>query len=141
MIGALLDRLRHARRRRHWSPHLALGRRGEDLAHRFLRKQGYVILARNYRLASGDAEADLIARDGDHLVVVEVKTRENEDFGPPDRAISPDKRRHLLRVAAAWARKTGAARDAVRCDVVTVVLSNPPVINLFPGAVDHKLGS
>ena len=59
MIGALLDRLRDARRRKLWTHDQATGRRGEDLAHRYLRKQGFTIVARNYRLAAGDAEADL----------------------------------------------------------------------------------
>ena len=57
MIGALLDRLRDVRRRKLWSPDQATGRQGEDLAHRYLRKQGFTIVARNYRLAAGDAEA------------------------------------------------------------------------------------
>src|SRR5882762_185270 len=78
------DWVRHAIRRRKWTPPLALGRRGEDLAHRFLRKQGYVIVARNYRLSSGDGEADVIARDGETLVFIEVKSRETADFGPPE---------------------------------------------------------
>ena len=62
MIGALLDRLRDIRRRKRWTHDQATGRRGEDLAHRYLRKQGFTIVARNYRLAAGDAEADQIGR-------------------------------------------------------------------------------
>src|SRR5271167_3612769 len=99
MIGVLSDWLRHVRRRRVWSADLALGRRGEDLAHRFLRRQGFTIVARNYRLAAGDAEADLIAWEQDHLVFVEVKSRQTADHGPPERAVGPEKRAHLLRVA------------------------------------------
>jgi putative endonuclease len=136
MIGALLDKLRHIRRRRIWSADQATGRRGEDLAHRFLRKRGYVIVARNHRLPSGDAEADLICRDGEYLVIVEVKTRETADFGPPDRAIGVDKQRHLGRIARAYARKAEIPWERVRCDVVTVILSNPPELNLLRGAVD-----
>jgi putative endonuclease len=75
------DWLRHTTRSREWFPNLALGRRGEDLAHRFLRAKGYIIVARNYRLSSGDAEADLIAWDGTTLVFVEVKSRETAAFG------------------------------------------------------------
>jgi len=124
MIGALLDRLRDRRRR-------DTGRRGEDLAHRFLRAQGYTIVARNYRLASGDAEADLIAWEGDELAIVEVKTRATAEHGPPDRAIDPEKERHIARVARAYARKASIEWSKVRGDVVTVILSEPPRIELF----------
>src|SRR5271167_3498851 len=126
MIGVLSDWLRHVRRRRVWSADLALGRRGEDLAHRFLRRQGFVIVARNYRLGSGDAEADLLARDGETLVVVEVKSRTSGAFGPPDRAIGEEKFRHMLRVAREYAAKTGTPWEQVRFDVVTVLLSPAP---------------
>lgn len=136
MIGALLDRWRNARRRRVWTADQAAGRRGEDLAHRFLKRQGYTIVARNYRLAAGDAEADLIAREGGRLVVVEVKTRASAAYGPPDRAVGPDKVRHLARVARAYARKAGVPWELVRCDVVTVVLGDRPVLNLLRDAVD-----
>src|SRR5579863_6314521 len=114
MIGAALDWLRDLRRRRTWTPTRAAGRRGEDLAHRFLRRQGYVIVARNYRLGSGDAEADLIAREGETLVVVEVKTRETGAYGPPERAIGEEKFRHMLRVAREYAAKTETPWERVR---------------------------
>lgn len=134
MLGVFFDWLRHIARRRQWKPSLALGRRGEDLAHRFLRRQGYVIVARNYRLSTGDAEADLIAWDGDTLVIVEVKARANEEFGPPDRAVGEDKRAHLRRLARAYARKTEIPCERVRCDVVTVVLAGQPKLQLVRNA-------
>lgn len=133
VFGQAIDWLRHARRVRAWSSDLAVGRRGEDLAHRFLRGQGYTIVARNYRLASGDAEADLIAWEGEALVIVEVKTRESGAYGPPERAIGPEKQRHLVRVAREYARKTDTPWARVRFDVVTVVLSKPPELALFRG--------
>jgi putative endonuclease len=125
------DWLRHVARTKKWTPTLALGRRGEDLAHRYLRKRGFIIVARNYRLASGDAEADLIAWDGEILVFVEVKSRETTDFGPPERAIGEQKRAHLLRIAREYSRKTGTEWDRIRFDVVSVVMSKPPVIELY----------
>jgi len=118
--------MRHARRRN-------TGRRGEDLAHRFLRRQGYVIVARNYRLPSGDGEADIVAWDGDTLVIVEVKTRENADYGPPDRAIDTEKLRHMRRVALEYGRKTETPWERIRFDVVTVLLRHPPELNIFRG--------
>ncbi len=138
MIGALLDRWRDARRRRLWTADQATGRRGEDLAHRFLKRQGYRIVARNYRLSAGDAEADLIAYEGDRLVIVEVKTRESAAYGPPDRAVGPEKQRNLARVARAFSRKAGVPWEQVRCDVVTVVLEKRPVLNLLRDAVDLR---
>jgi len=128
MIGAALDYLRHWQRRRRWTPTQAAGRRGEDLAHRFLRREGFIIVARNYRLAAGDGEADLIAWDGEALVIVEVKTRENADYGPPERAIGDDKIRNMRRVAREYTSKTGTPWEQVRFDVVTVLLTNPPEI-------------
>ena len=125
MIGAILDQLRHAGRRRTWDRDLATGRRGEDLAHRYLRREGFIIVARNYRLSSGEAEADLIARDGEDLVIVEVKTRESAEYGPPEGAVNPEKQRHLIRVGREYARKTNTPWERVRFDVVSVILGNP----------------
>ena len=134
MILNALDSLRDARRRRSWDRDKASGRQGEDLAHRFLRKQGYIIVARNYRLSSGDAEADLIARDGGDLVIVEVKTRATDDYGPPEQAVNPEKRRHLMRVAREYARKTDTPWEQVRFDIVSIVLREPPEITLLRAA-------
>src|ERR1700674_3832276 len=117
-LATTLDWLRDVRRRRLWSADLAAGRRGEDLAHRFLRRQGVVIVARNYRLASGGAEADLIAWEGGLLAIVEVKSRETDAFGPPDRAIGEEKLRHMLRVAREYAARANVPWERVRFDVV-----------------------
>jgi putative endonuclease len=134
VILSALDSLRDARRRRLWDRDKAFGRRGEDLAHRFLRKQGYTIVARNYRLSSGDAEADLIARDGDDLAIVEVKTRATDEYGPPEQAVNPEKRRHLMRVAREYARKTDTPWEQVRFDIVSILLRDPPEITLLKAA-------
>lgn len=128
MIGKIFDALRYAK-------HRNAGRRGEDLAHRFLRRNGFTIVARNYRLASGDAEADLIAWEGPTLAIVEVKSRETAEHGPPERAIGEQKHRHLLRVAREYSRKCGVEWERVRLDVVTVILSDPPEVTLFRGAL------
>jgi putative endonuclease len=134
MMGAVLDRLREVRQRRTLNPDIATGRLGEDMAHRYLRKQGYTIVARNYRLASGEAEADIIARDGEDVAIVEVKTRETAAYGPPERAIGPDKVRNMTRAARDYSRRSGIPMDRFRLDALTVVLSHPPEIHLFRGA-------
>jgi putative endonuclease len=133
MLGTVLDRLRHHRRLRAWTPSQASGRRGEDLAHRYLRRLGFIVVARNYRLAAGDAEADLIAWEGEALVLVEVKTRESGAYGPPERAVGEEKLRHMLRVAREYTRKTGTPWERVRFDVVTVVLARSPQITHYRG--------
>jgi len=131
---ALFDYLRHRARLRHWSADLATGRRGEDLAHRYLKSKGFTIVARNYRLSAGDAEADVIGWQGDELVFVEVKTRQSGEYGPPDRAVGEEKRQHLRRVAREYVRKTNTPWDQVRFDVVSVILANPPEVEWLPGA-------
>jgi putative endonuclease len=132
------DWLRHIQRRRRWTATQALGRRGEDLAHRYLRKLGFIIVARNYRLSSGDGEADLIAWEGETLVFVEVKSRGTADFGPPERAIGEEKRTHLLRIAREYTRKTDTPWERVRFDVVTIVMTTPPAIELYRGALSTR---
>jgi putative endonuclease len=133
MIGRLLDRLRDVKRRKLWPAGLASGRRGEDLAHRYLQRHGYIVVARNYRLASGDAEADIVAWEQEVLAIVEVKSRASAEYGPPERAIGPEKRAHMTRVAREFAARSSTPWEMVRFDVVTVLLTNPPQISLYRG--------
>ena len=133
MIRQLLDRLRDLQRRKRWTPTLAAGRRGEDLAHRYLQRQGYIVVARNYRLASGDAEADIVAWERDVLAIVEVKSRATGDYGPPERAIGPEKRAHMTRVAREFAARSSTPWEQVRFDIVTVLLTQTPQIVLYRG--------
>jgi putative endonuclease len=62
------------------------GRIGEDLAHRYLRRRGYTVIARNYRTRSGSGEIDIVAWNGPTLVFIEVKTRQTDEYGSPDRS-------------------------------------------------------
>jgi putative endonuclease len=133
MIRQALDWLRHQKRRETWTPAAASGRRGEDLAHRYLQRHGYVVVARNYRLGSGEGEADIVAWEGDTLVIVEVKSREHGEYGPPERAIGPEKRAHMARVAREFAARTSTPWEHVRLDAVTVLFTKPPQITLYRG--------
>ena len=72
LLYRLADFARDLRRARCATPEQAHGRHGEDLAHRFLRRQGLTIVARNFRQRSGSGELDIVARDGEVLVFVEV---------------------------------------------------------------------
>ncbi len=97
----------------------ALGRRGEARAARFLRRQGLRIIARNWTCAAG--ELDLLARDGDVLVVVEVRTAGARPFaGGPEQTVGPDKQRRLARLAQRWLAQSRWKPAAVRFDVVGV---------------------
>jgi putative endonuclease len=134
MMGRLYefaDVLRHHARRRSLTPDHALGRRGEDIAHRFLQRNGIIIVARNYRMASGAGEIDLIGWDDDRLVFVEVKSRQTDDFGAPDRAIGQQKRSSLIRAAREFARHADVAWESVRFDTVNVVFTTPPSVSHF----------
>lgn len=131
MIGWLLrlaDAARHRARSRRWAARQAVGRRGEDLAHRYLEKQGLCVVARNWRAPGGPGEIDLVARDGETLVFVEVKARGTDEFGAPDRNVGPDKRSALHRAAWSYARRAGVPWELVRFDVVGILLTDPPQI-------------
>ena len=130
----LADRARHRVRRRRWTRDLAAGRRGEDLAHRFLQRQGLCVVARNYRPRSGAGEIDLIAWEKDRLAFVEVKTRATDEFGAPETAVDPEKQAYVERVARDYARRAGVDWSSVRFDVVSILLTQPPEIRLFRDA-------
>ena len=130
-VYRLADGLRNRARKRCMTPDHALGRRGEDIAHRFLQRQGLVVVARNYRMSSGAGEVDLIAWERDTLVFVEVKSRQTDEYGAPDRAIGPEKTASLIRSAREYVRHAEVPWEKIRFDVVTVVFDKPPVINHF----------
>lgn len=122
------DLFRHHGRRRHMTEEHALGRRGEDIAQRFLQRAGIVIVDRNYRMASGSGEVDLVGWEGDRLVFVEVKSRRTDEYGAPDRAIGPNKQASLIRAAREYARHAEVPWEQVRFDVVNVVFRTPPEV-------------
>ncbi|MEH3033228.1 MAG: YraN family protein [Aeromicrobium erythreum] len=101
---------------------VAVGAYGEDVAARHLQSLGLVVLARNWTSRHG--EIDIVARDGDTLVVCEVKTRTSTTHGTPVEAVTPRKAARLRRLAAHWLEVHDVSPPAVRIDVVTVVV--PP---------------
>lgn len=111
----------------------ALGSFGERLAARELERRGLRVLARNWRCRQG--EIDIVAMQGDVLVVCEVKTRRSDAFGSPIQAITDAKAARLHRLAAAWLAANGPSPGGVRVDVVTVLIPrrSTPVIDYFPG--------
>jgi putative endonuclease len=97
-----------------------LGDKGERLAARHLKRQGYRILRRQHSTAGG--EIDLIALDGDCVVFVEVKTRAGDAAGHPTEAITPDKQKKLTDLALMYLKRHGLLEQPARFDVVAVVL-------------------
>ncbi len=133
-IYRLADFARHKRRMRLWDPDAAAGRRGEDIAHRRLQREGMTVVARNYRTPSGSGEIDLVAWDRDTLVFVEVKSRSSAEYGPPDRAIDNEKLKKMARAARDYVRRTDTPWEKVRFDVITVLLTTPPVVSHYRDA-------
>ena len=115
--------------------HLRRGVSGEKLAGRFLRRQGYKILYRNFRGRSG-GEIDIVCRDRDTLVFVEVKTRGSEEFGRPFEAVSRDQKRRISRGALAWLRMLANPDILFRFDVVEVIMATgtDPRVDLIRNA-------
>ncbi len=82
-----------------------IGQRGEELAARHLIKQGWIILARNWR--SGRQELDIIAKDEGQIVFIEVKTRSSRRFGHPIEFINSAKQDHMVKAATQWLMSHG----------------------------------
>jgi putative endonuclease len=98
----------------------AVGEYGERLAGRLLAGQGMTLLATRWRCPQG--EIDIVALDGECLVVCEVKTRRSLLAGTPAEAVTPVKLARLRRLAAAWLAAQSGRYPEVRIDVVTVVV-------------------
>ena len=105
------------------SAHLRRGALGEKLACRFLRRNGYKLLYRNFKGRSG-GEIDIVCRDNDTLVFVEVKTRTREDFGRPFSAVDRQKQKRISRGGLAWLRRLDNPDILFRFDVVEVIVSD-----------------
>ena len=111
----------------------SLGDRGEDLAAAHLKKQGYNILARNYRTPIG--EIDLVARHQGVLVIIEVKTRRSRRFGSPQEAVHPAKQERLRHLAEYYLQQQGLGEVMVRFDVVGILWQEEkPQIEVIEGA-------
>ncbi|MAT39135.1 MAG: YraN family protein [Ectothiorhodospiraceae bacterium] len=95
-----------------------LGKQGEDTAEEFLRNKGYEIVQRHYR--HGHGEIDIVAKDGDMLVFVEVKTRASDAYGSPIEAITAGKQRQLYNLAQAYLYERKLTDVPCRIDVIGI---------------------
>ncbi len=124
--------------------HLRRGRLGEQAARRHLRCAGLKFLTANFRSPRG--EIDLIFRDGDCLVFVEVKTRSSEDWTRPAAAVNAAKRRRLSRAALDYLKLLRQPPVKLRFDIVEVLLSDGAVgevrhlPNTFAMSRPHRYG-
>jgi putative endonuclease len=112
--------------------HLRTGRRGEDDAYFWLRRQGYVMVARNWRSPRHRSEIDLIGWDAGILCFVEVKTRQKRDLVTAEAAVDYEKQKGLRAVAQDYLGRLDP-RPAFRFDVVTVYYDSggPPAMSLY----------
>jgi len=124
-------------RPRSTDPRHDLGKRGEDLAARYLQRLGYRIIARRERVLRGDL--DIIALDDRTVVFVEVRTRTDTLHGHPSETIDSRKQRRIATLANAYIRRHRLEDCRVRIDVVTVTLAGPdgqPEVEHFQNAFE-----
>ncbi len=98
-----------------------IGQMGEEKACRYLKRRRFEILERNYRAKSG--EIDIIARDGDELVFVEVKTRSGQQFGLPSDAVNYKKQRHMIDTAQYYIHQKRLYDLPARFDVIEIMVT------------------
>jgi len=101
--------------------HIELGKKGEELARRFLEEKGYVIIETNWRHEKD--EIDIIAKEKDELVIVEVKTRSTSFFGDPEDAVGSRKEEFLIRATEAYLEENELDIDT-RFDIISIILNN-----------------
>jgi putative endonuclease len=115
--------------------HIRLGRRGEKIAVRFVRKSGYKVLFRNFRAKAG-GEVDLVCRDRNAkvLVFIEVKTRTTNLFGDPHQAVTFSQQGRITRAAKEWLRLLDDRGIPYRFDIVEIVMEPQLQIRLIQNA-------
>lgn len=95
-----------------------LGKRGEDRAEEYLKRKGFLILEKNYRF--GHKEIDLIGREGNTVVFIEVKTGRSKKFGTPEERVSLRKQKNLIEAALAYIQKNTVTGCDFRFDVLAI---------------------
>lgn len=121
-------------------PRHQLGQKGERLAEQLLRKSGLKTVARHFNTPVG--ELDLVMRDRDTLVFVEVKTRRDRKYADPEDAVTREKRRRMVRTAGWYIEHTGWGDRPCRFDVVTAIVPSegPPQLEHFEDAFEGGRG-
>ena len=111
------------------------GRSGEEIASKYLERQGYKILERNFNCHQG--EIDIIAKDKNELVFIEVKTRTNKKYGFASEAVNENKQKHLLSAIKYYIYIKKYEKYFIRIDVIEVYMKNGKVnINHIKQAIE-----
>ena len=110
-------------KKKRMAEHNDLGKEGEDAACTYLEAHGYIIRHRNWRWRK--LELDIIAEKENTLIVIEVKTRRNNQFGDPEDAVTDDKIRRIVRATDTYMKKF-CIDFPVRFDIISVTGSTPP---------------
>jgi len=115
-----------------------LGAQGEDAAAKYLKRNGFKILARNARLSR--YEIDIIAREGDTIAFVEVKTRRSDSIAHPEENVDARKRNHIRRAAHVYIAKHGDDETYYRFDIASVLIpeGGRPAITLYRNAFSDE---
>ena len=116
--------------------HIDFGKQGEEIAVKYLMDKGYEILERNWR--NRHKEIDIIAKDGNELVVVEVKTRKSNDYGDPDFAVNKQKQRLLISAANSYIYSNNLDLDT-RFDIISIIIKdgNPVIDHIEDAFLPH----
>ncbi len=96
-----------------------IGKKGEDIATAFLKKKGYKILERNFYCRQG--EIDIIAVDNKEIVFIEVKTRNNTNYGMPSEAVTKNKYKHLRKATEYYVYKNNLYQEFIRLDIIEIL--------------------
>ena len=99
-----------------------IGRLGEELAAKYLKKSGYMKVDRNFRCKQG--EIDIIAKKGEELVFIEVKTRTNLNYGNPSEAVTQIKQKHIVKATQYYIYKKNLFNSFIRIDVIEVYIKS-----------------
>ncbi len=139
LITAALERMARLLKRPRGPAHLRTGSKGEDAAFYFLRRQGYTMVARNWRCRARKGELDLVGWDGGTLCFIEVKTRSERGLVAAEIAVDREKQKELRGMAAEFMRKQ-RPRPPSRFDVVSVyvIAGAAPQIELFKDAFSWR---
>jgi len=101
----------------------SIGNFGEDAAIKYLQDNNYKIITRNYRIGRSN-EIDIIARDGDYICFIEVKTRSSIFFGLPSESVNKRKQQKIIYIAGVYLVSKKIINDNTRFDVIEVIISN-----------------
>ena len=115
---------------------IQLGQIGEKTAVAFLERHGFHVLQRNFRNKLG--EIDIVAKDGDTICFIEVKTRKTDAFGSPLESVTTAKQRKIIHVALSYLKVQGRDETNVRFDVVSVILGDEegPQVEIIKNAFE-----